>query len=78
MAIKLKYDSFADVNCGAAIPSAVDSVGQVIYPDIWPQTLTYSGGNLSTISITDGVNTWVQTYTYSGGLLASISQWVKQ
>jgi hypothetical protein len=46
--------------------------------DDMQQTLTYSSGNISTITATDGTNTWVRTFTYSGGLLTVISAWVLQ
>ena len=35
-------------------------------------------GNLSTDSVTDGVNTWTRTYTYTPSGPATDSGWVKQ
>lgn len=55
-----------------------DSTGAYIDPDSMTQTLAYSGGNLSTITATDGTDSWVQTFTYTDDDLTGISLWVKQ
>lgn len=52
---------------GAALPLNFESL---------PQTLTYAGGILQTIVVTNGVNTWTQTFTYTGADLTGISAWV--
>lgn len=58
--------------------TVTDSTGSLIDPDSMAQTLAYSGGNLSTITATDGTDSWVQTFTYTGSDLTGISKWVKQ
>jgi hypothetical protein len=37
----------------------------------------YTGSDLTTITVTDGVNTWVKTFTYTGPDLTGESAWVK-
>lgn len=72
---------------GASVPatptydaaSARDSAGTWFNPDVLPQTYGYDGaGNLTAITVTDGVSTWVQTLTYTNGNLTAVGQWVKQ
>lgn len=53
---------------GAALPANFDSL---------PQTLNYTGENLTSIVVTNGVNTWTQTFTYTGANLTGISAWVQ-
>lgn len=61
-----------------AVAGVADSTDGVFNPDSLPQVLAYSGGKLSTISVTDGTSTWIQTYTYTGDDLTGVSVWVKQ
>lgn len=46
--------------------------------DALAQTLAYSNGLLSTITVTYNANTYVRTLSYTNGLLSSVSNWVKQ
>jgi len=40
------------------------------------QTMTYSNGQVASISATDGTHVWTQTVTYSSGN-PTYSQWVR-
>lgn len=42
------------------------------------QTYAYSGGFLSTITVSYSGNTYVQTFTNDGTNITGASQWVKQ
>jgi hypothetical protein len=62
----------------AVVAATNDSTGDSFNPDSLPQVLGYTGDNLTTITVTDGVSTWVQTLTYTGSNLTAVSAWVKQ
>jgi hypothetical protein len=55
-----------------------DSDGAAFNPDSLPQTLGYTDGKLTTVTVTDGTSTWAQTLGYTGDNLTSVSAWVKQ
>ena len=56
----------------------IGSDGNPVSPDSLPQTLTYTGGNLTSIVATDGTYSWTQTLGYDGSNnLTSVSKWVK-
>lgn len=55
-----------------------DDSGAAFSPDNMPQTLGYTDGALTTVSVSNGVDTWVQTLTYTDGALTGVSAWVKQ
>tara|TARA_R110000851_G_C13102466_1_gene568888 strand:- start:22663 stop:22953 length:291 start_codon:yes stop_codon:yes gene_type:complete len=55
-----------------------DDEGTAFNPDALPQTLAYTSGVLTSVSVTDGTDTWVQTFTYTSGNLTGVSAWVKQ
>ena len=72
MAVPLDYRS--------AGPGIMAANGDLIYPDLWEQTLTYNGdGTLATISATspEGGAVYRQTMTYTDGNMTGISRWVK-
>jgi hypothetical protein len=46
--------------------------------DTLDQTFAYSGGNLTSISVSYNGNTYIQSFTYTGSDLTSVSGWVKQ
>lgn len=56
----------------------VDDEGTTIDVDSMSHVLGYTAGNLTTDTVTDGVDTWVQTFTYTDGVVTAISEWVKQ
>ena len=63
-----------------ALPSAgaeYDDAGDIVNPDRYAKTLTYSGGLVQTTAFTDTVNTWTKTFTYTGSDVTGISLWVK-
>lgn len=73
--------SVSDVNLlevESSVNGVVGSDGMVIPIDSLTQTLGYTSGDLTSISVTYGGNTYVQTLTYSSGVLSTISGWVKQ
>ncbi len=43
-----------------------------------PQAFTYSGSNITKITIVVGPKTYVQTFTYTGSNVTAISNWVLQ
>lgn len=53
---------------GADLPSNFNSL---------QQSLVYSGENLISVSVTDGVYIWTQTFTYVGDNVTGISRWVR-
>lgn len=61
-----------------AIVVADSTNANLVNPAAWPHTYGYTGTNLTTDSITNGVNTWVKTFGYTGSQLTSESGWVKQ
>jgi hypothetical protein len=57
----------------------VASDNVIITPDSYPQTLAYTGTNLTSITVVaPNGNTYVQTLTWTSGNLTGISKWVKQ
>ena len=58
------------------LPAASD--GTILPLSSLAQTLAYSNGLLSTITVSYGGNTYVQTMTYANNFLTGISQWIKQ
>lgn len=46
--------------------------------DSLAQTITYTGANITSISVTYRGNVYIQTITYTGDNITGISQWVKQ
>ena len=70
MAVPIDYRS--------AGPGVLAANGDLIYPDLWQQTLTYNGdGTLAAVSVTDPESggVYVQTLTYTTGNLTGISRW---
>ncbi len=62
-----------------SIADATASDGTTLDLDSLPQVLGYSGGKLTTITVTTGDgNTYVQTLSYTGDDLTGISAWIKQ
>lgn len=50
----------------------------VTLPPGLAQTLAYTSGQLTSITVTYSGNTYVQTLTYTNGNLTGVSAWVKQ
>jgi hypothetical protein len=46
--------------------------------DSLEQQFTYTGSNVTAITVEYAGNTYVQTFTYSGSNITQISGWVKQ
>lgn len=61
----------------ASLVSEWDDQGDVVMPEKYAQTLTYSGSLVQTIAFTDGTSTWTKTFTYTGSDVTGISLWVK-
>lgn len=57
----------------------VDSAGDDLpsYFNSLPQVLAYTGDNLTTVTVSNGVYNWVQTFTYVGDNCTGISRWVR-
>jgi hypothetical protein len=58
--------------------SVMASDGVMLPIDSIAQTLGYTTGDLTTITVVYGGNTYVQTLTYTSGNITAISEWVKQ
>lgn len=58
--------------------SVMASDGVMLPIDSIAQTLGYTAGDLTTITVVYGGNTYVQTLTYTSGNITAISKWVKQ
>lgn len=64
---------------GAASGSGVTASDGVVLPiDSLAQTMGYTAGNLTSVTVTYGASTYVQTLTYTSGNLTGVSKWVKQ
>lgn len=55
---------------------AVASDGVNIPINSLAQTLAYTGGNLTSITVTYNAVNYVQTLTYTAGVLTAVSAWV--
>lgn len=55
-----------------------DSEDVPVPVDLLPQTITFNGSNINTISVTYNGVTYVKTHTYTGGNLTGVSGWVAQ
>jgi len=58
------------------ISGVLDSAGNFVAIDSMAQTMTYSNGQVASISATDGTHVWTQTVTYNGSN-PTYSQWVR-
>lgn len=56
----------------------VASDGVVLPIESLSQTLAYTSGNLTSVSVAFGGGTYVQSLTYTAGALSSVSGWIKQ
>ena len=56
---------------------ATASDGAQLDLDSLPQTLAYSGGQISTITVAFAGHIYVQTFSYTAGVLTGVSNWVK-
>jgi hypothetical protein len=60
-------------------PPVVQASDGVLLPlDQLTQTMGYTNGSLTTITVVFNGNTYIQTLTYSNGVLSTVSPWVKQ
>lgn len=60
----------------SSLTTASDGVNLPI--DSLDQTLVYTSGNLTSITVTYNSVVYVQTLTYTAGLLTTVSKWVAQ
>ena len=56
---------------------ATASDGKQLDLDSLPQTLNYTGGQLTSIVVSYAGHTYTQTFTYTSGVLTSVSNWVQ-
>jgi len=54
------------------------SDGTALPLDSLPQAFTYTGSNLTAITVNYRSNTYVRTLTYAGSNITAISEWILQ